>query len=617
MVYLLLALALVPLSLCLANPQNPQVVSGEVAMEQQSAKLSVTASDKAIIHWKDFSIGEGETTQFVQPHRHATVLNRVTGELSSKILGTLEASGRVFLINPRGVLIGENARIDTGHFIASTLDLSDHDFASQKELLFKGDSDASILNLGTIHAWDGDVMLLARFVDNQGVINAPQGAIGLAGAQEILLKPMGTERIYIHSHNFSDALVSNAGEISALQVELKAEGNPYALAIKNSGKAHAMSVEEKKGRIFIVAEKGGINSSGSIATDGSEVKIVGNAVALGNEAGERGALFFESTSGGVVSIKAKEDLTIHDGFSIAESGGSLSLETAKGDINVYGSVKAESGEGIKAHAAQDMRIGSGNQTRHSRLDSEGPITIITGRDLLLTASDTRVAQISTQDPSGRISLSAGRDLILTGGKESSARAYIFSKGALSAVANQHVKLVSPGDGYAALGATRDVMVVVDNAFATPPFVGPGALTMESNTRMQGETLRIFTGKQSQNSIEGALNLVSFTPGAEFSTGGEEMWGTYFNSFTGGVPFTIFYKDVPVSPRISDLFIISTTEFLQDLKYFDDFFYVQRQFSLNYDRKAYAKHHQKAPLDRTYRMLRKTYRYTCGEIRELL
>jgi hypothetical protein len=135
--------------------------------------------------------------------------------------------------------------------------------------------------------------------------------------------------------------------------------------------------------------------------------------------------------------------------------------------------------------------------------------------------------------------------------------------------------------------------------------------------MQGESLRIFTVKQSLNTLEGALNLVSFSPGAEFSTSGEEMWGTYFFSSTGGVPFTIFYKDVWVSPRVADLFIIATTEFFQNLKDFDYFFYVQRRFLLGYDRKAFAKIHRETPHDRSYRMLRKTYKNSCGELRELL
>ena len=49
-------------------------------------------------------------TQFVQPSATSIALNRVTGGLGpSQIYGTLTANGRVFLVNPDGILIGRGA----------------------------------------------------------------------------------------------------------------------------------------------------------------------------------------------------------------------------------------------------------------------------------------------------------------------------------------------------------------------------------------------------------------------------------------------------------------------------------------------------------------------------
>lgn len=39
----------------------------------------VQASDRAVINWNSFSIGEGELTRFIQPSARSVVLNRVTG----------------------------------------------------------------------------------------------------------------------------------------------------------------------------------------------------------------------------------------------------------------------------------------------------------------------------------------------------------------------------------------------------------------------------------------------------------------------------------------------------------------------------------------------------------
>jgi hypothetical protein len=52
-----------------ANPQDGNVVSGNVAIQQESAtKLGITqTSDKAIVDWKSFSIGANEQTQIYMP----------------------------------------------------------------------------------------------------------------------------------------------------------------------------------------------------------------------------------------------------------------------------------------------------------------------------------------------------------------------------------------------------------------------------------------------------------------------------------------------------------------------------------------------------------------------
>jgi hypothetical protein len=139
--------------------------------------------------------------------------------------------------------------------------------------------------------------------------------------------------------------------------------------------------------------------------------------------------------------------------------------------------------------------------------------------------------------------------------------------------------------------------------------------------MQGKTLRIFTAKQSQNQIEGILNLANFFPGAEYLDSAEEAWGTYYQYASGGVPFTIFYKNIWVNPDARDLFNRATSEFLQNLKDFDDFFYVSKPFFVKYPReqlklKKSRKKSSSHPKDHYYPLI-KTYRHSRGEMRNLL
>src|SRR5918994_977632 len=108
---LLATSALVPLGLAsaLANPLGGQVVGGAASIAGQgTSSVTVTqSSQNAVINWQSFNIGAGEITRFVQPNSSATMLNRVTGDANpSTIFGTLQGNGRVFVINPNGVLIG-------------------------------------------------------------------------------------------------------------------------------------------------------------------------------------------------------------------------------------------------------------------------------------------------------------------------------------------------------------------------------------------------------------------------------------------------------------------------------------------------------------------------------
>ncbi len=80
----------------------------------------------ALFHsFSDFNVGEGQRVYFVGSDGIANILTRVTGDQASNIFGTLgvEGSANLFLMNPNGVLFGENAQLDlTGSFAATTAD---------------------------------------------------------------------------------------------------------------------------------------------------------------------------------------------------------------------------------------------------------------------------------------------------------------------------------------------------------------------------------------------------------------------------------------------------------------------------------------------------------------
>ncbi|NEQ56190.1 MAG: filamentous hemagglutinin N-terminal domain-containing protein [Moorea sp. SIO4A1] len=73
--------------------------------------------------FQDFNVGQLQRVYFANPAGIENILSRVTGSNISNILGTLGVDGgaNLFLLNPNGIVFGQNARLDVaGSFVAST-----------------------------------------------------------------------------------------------------------------------------------------------------------------------------------------------------------------------------------------------------------------------------------------------------------------------------------------------------------------------------------------------------------------------------------------------------------------------------------------------------------------
>ncbi|MGB3652416.1 MAG: filamentous hemagglutinin N-terminal domain-containing protein, partial [Rivularia sp. (in: cyanobacteria)] len=73
--------------------------------------------------FSEFNINDGQAVYFVNPDGVKNILTRVTGGNASNIFGTLGVDGaaNLFLINPSGIVFGENASLDLqGSFVGTT-----------------------------------------------------------------------------------------------------------------------------------------------------------------------------------------------------------------------------------------------------------------------------------------------------------------------------------------------------------------------------------------------------------------------------------------------------------------------------------------------------------------
>ncbi len=268
-----------------ANPIGAQVVNGAAAINQSGNTLTVTNSPNAIINWQGFSINQNETTHFIQQSAASSVLNRVVGSDPSQLLGALTSNGKVFLINPSGILVGQGARIDVAGLVASTLNISNTDFFAGKlnfsPLTLAGEGQGErVVNAGHITTPEGGtVYLIAPQVENSGLITTPKGETILAAGNTVQLIDTATPGVTVQVTG-RDNNATNLGQILADSGRIGVVG----AVVRNSGALSANSLVSEGGRVFLKASKDTyVEGNGNIearGTQGGSVDVLGNRVAI-------------------------------------------------------------------------------------------------------------------------------------------------------------------------------------------------------------------------------------------------------------------------------------------------------------------------------------------------
>lgn len=259
-------------------PTGGTVAAGDVAISQPSGnQLNITqGSNAAIVNWNGFSIGSGSTVNINQPGAQSVILNRVTGNTTSQIHGQLNANGQVHLVNPNGIFIGPNGHVNTGGFVASTLNISDDDFLNGRYHYNGNGASAGVENAGTIQVVPGGyAALIGGKVSNAGVIRVPMGKVGLGAGEQVTLDVSGDGFLQVAVPSNSDdaameALVTNSGRIEADGgvVHLKAASARDAArrVVNMSGVIEARSVGGVSGAVVLGGSGGAVQVSGRIDT---------------------------------------------------------------------------------------------------------------------------------------------------------------------------------------------------------------------------------------------------------------------------------------------------------------------------------------------------------------
>ena len=272
----------------LALPQGGSVVSGQVNIDYAAVdRLNVNqASNQAVVNWQSFNVGRDASVHFNQPGSKASILNKVLSG-QSIINGKIYSNGRLFLINPTGILTGPNSAIRAEGAVLSTLNLSQQNYLNNN-LQFNTNTNSSLVNQGLI---DGQyVALMAPQVNNQGTIVSSVATTIAAGDDMLLgisnsnnltikispakLKAMASNEGTIKTQNGmvtikADAAQSLVDEVVKLP-NARADGlvseNGVIKLISNSGSIQANKIKIDTG------SKGGTEISGTLNSDNNEEK---------------------------------------------------------------------------------------------------------------------------------------------------------------------------------------------------------------------------------------------------------------------------------------------------------------------------------------------------------
>ncbi|WP_407304521.1 filamentous hemagglutinin N-terminal domain-containing protein [Acinetobacter sp.] len=415
-----------------AGNANISILPGNMTIQQNSQNVA--------INWQSFNINRGESVNFVQPNSSSIALNRVLGSDASSIMGNLSANGKVFLINPNGVLFGKTASVNVGGLVASTLNITDADFMANN-YKFSGTETGTVLNQGSIHAADGGyVALLGANVSNQGVIAAQLGTVALAAGKAMTLDVAGDKLLNIVvNHDVVNALVENGGLIQAnggqVLMTTQTAGSLLANAVNNTGVIQAQTIQNVKGTIKLLAGMqngstlvaGTIDASaptggsgGFIETSAAKVRISDTAnITTVAPLGQTGTWLIDPQDFNVggnstdnISGAKLSDLLVTNSVIISTLTGPdttqagtppvMDLNTAivgNGDININQAVSWSASANpttLTLRAERDVNI------NEAITATNGNFEVCCGRDINVNAPITTV--------NGSVLLAAGRDI---------------------------------------------------------------------------------------------------------------------------------------------------------------------------------------------------------------
>ncbi|MEL4897156.1 two-partner secretion domain-containing protein [Crocosphaera sp. Alani8] len=392
----------------------------------------------------EFNVAENGSVYFSNPANIQNILSRVTGSNASHILGTLGVLGKanLFLINPNGIIFGENATLDVkGSFYATTSNSiqwgEDGFFSaikSQRSNLLSVNPDTlffnhaanhqgSIVNQGNLSVKSGqNITLWGNTVVNNGGLIAPGGTVKLLGDRIGLLNNALID--VSHPNNAGNVLIGGdfqgQGSVpNATYTYVDSEAIIRANSTLNGDGGKVIVWANDSTRFYgkIEAQGGLLSGNGGfIEVSGKEFLDFQGQVNTRAPNGDIGTLLLDPTNIEVVEFLSPDTETFNledvDEFSDIDIGGDgdtkidvSAIDFATSDVILQATnnitfnvdINALNPINITAEAGNDIIVNNSIQ-----IPNQGNINLIAGNNISLTNA-------------GAFLFSFGRDILLDAG----------------------------------------------------------------------------------------------------------------------------------------------------------------------------------------------------------
>lgn len=385
----------------IAGPLGGEVMGDSGSISQTGLTTTITqTSQNMAIDWQSYNVAVDERVHYIQPNAASISLNRILSQNGSTIAGRIDANGQVILVNPNGIFFAPTSVLNVGGIIASGLNIQPTDFMNGNYIFDEVlGAEGKVINSGIINAsLGGNVALIGKQVENDGLIVANLGSVSLAAGKQAILTfdDAGVLGVRISKEILQEELgvdpaVINSGDIQAeggrVLLAASTSQDVFSQAVNTNSLDPATSVVVHEDGSFTLGGGADVLNTGSIDISAtSSDQAIGRIVLIGENVTSSGELYADAANGNGGEI----ELHAMDTALLAEH----SMTSARAESNGQGGIVKVLGDkvGLFDQAMVDVsgangggQVLVGGDYQGSNANIRNATATVVGREATITA----------------------------------------------------------------------------------------------------------------------------------------------------------------------------------------------------------------------------------------